>query len=231
MEASLPKNLFIRRLAEKHRVVLLGGMAVIAHGHTRHTKDFDIWLEPMVDVATWVESLAAVIIEFPTTSLWSLAQQRIITVSEIVDEITSFGVVRVTGFRFPVDVFRKPNELELSDFDGVWARAQIMEDGVALPHEIDLYVTKANTGREHDWLDQMFLQSRVKERMESRIPVCDLIEAKALFDRFSDPEVLGFARTNPHADVRAYARDLLREFEVEGDPFSRDILAAWKEPA
>jgi hypothetical protein len=43
METDPPKNLFIRRLADLHRVILLGGMAVIAHGRSRHTKDFDIW--------------------------------------------------------------------------------------------------------------------------------------------------------------------------------------------
>ena len=31
-------------LANRRRVVLLGGMAVILHGLSRSTKDYDIWL-------------------------------------------------------------------------------------------------------------------------------------------------------------------------------------------
>jgi hypothetical protein len=50
-----------------------------------------------------------------------------------------------------------------------------------------------------------------------------------MLDRFLDPEVLQYARTNPHPEVRALARKYLHEFEAEGDPYSRDILAAWKE--
>ena len=33
-------------LASKRRTVLLGGMAVILHGLSRNTKDYDIWLDP-----------------------------------------------------------------------------------------------------------------------------------------------------------------------------------------
>ena len=50
-----------------------------------------------------------------------------------------------------------------------------------------------------------------------------------MFDRFLDPEVLQYARTNPNLGVRELARKYLHEFEVEGDPYSRDILADWKE--
>ena len=36
-------------LAGKRRTVLLGGMAVILHGLSRNTKDYDIWLDPLPD--------------------------------------------------------------------------------------------------------------------------------------------------------------------------------------
>jgi hypothetical protein len=96
-----------------------------------------------------------------------------------------------------------------------------------LPNEIDLYLTKANTGREHDWQDQLFLESLVKKRFRERLPVCDLAEARDMLDRFLDPQVLEFALGNPHADVRDLALTYLHEFEAEGDPYSRDILANW----
>lgn len=58
--------------------------------------------------------------------------------------------MRINGFALPIDVFLEPNELKLTDFERVWAATSRMEDQVGLPNEIDLYVTKANTGREHD---------------------------------------------------------------------------------
>lgn len=77
--------------------------------------------------------------------------------------------------------------------------------------------------------DIAFLESLVKTRFRERLPVCDFAEATGMLDRFLDPEVLQYARTNPHPEVRALARKYLHEFETEGDPYSRDILAAWKE--
>jgi hypothetical protein len=47
-----------------------------------------------------------------------------------------------------------------------------------------------------------------------------------MLDRFLDPEALQYARENPHPEVRALVLGYLREFEAEGDPYSRDILAA-----
>ena len=47
-------------------------------------------------------------------------------------------------------------------------------------------------------------------------------------DRFLDPEVLRFALDNPHPEVREFALQSLQEFEAEGDPYSRDILAEWR---
>lgn len=36
---------FIEELARRHRVLVIGGLAVIAHGFNRPTKDADVWLE------------------------------------------------------------------------------------------------------------------------------------------------------------------------------------------
>jgi hypothetical protein len=38
---------FIEQLAIRARVLMIGGLAVIAHGLSRATKDADIWLEPL----------------------------------------------------------------------------------------------------------------------------------------------------------------------------------------
>ena len=46
-----PTDQFIRKLTQRHRVVVLGGLAVIAHGLSRSTYDGDIWLDPMIGLA------------------------------------------------------------------------------------------------------------------------------------------------------------------------------------
>ena len=43
----------IDRLTVEHRVVIVGGVAVIAHGMSRHTKDADVWLDPMDSAEKW----------------------------------------------------------------------------------------------------------------------------------------------------------------------------------
>ena len=227
MENDLPKNLFVRRLATEHRVLLLGGMAVIAHGRARHTKDFDVWLEPFKSSAEWSDRLTAILSHFPEAYVWSLAQRRRLELPEIQMEIEDFGVLRIGGFDLPVDVFRRPNEFQIEEFEQVWSDASRMEDGLRLTNEIHLYVSKINTGRESDADDIAFLESRVKMRFRDRLPVCDLAEAREMFGRYLDPEVLQFARDNPSTEVRELALKYLREFEAEGDPYSRDILAAW----
>ena len=219
---------FVAKLATRSRVLLLGGMAVIAHGLDRKTKDVDVWLDPMPDLEQWTACLASAVAEFPDARFWSLPGQAHVNSDGASADVEAFGVIRVTGFDRDVDVFRKPNELDVDDFERVWAASRPLEDGVHLPTETDLFMTKANTGREHDLQDQLFLESLVKKRFRERLPVCDAAEAHSLLDRFLDPEVLSFALRNPHAEVRESALQSLREFEAEGDPYSRDILAEWQ---
>jgi hypothetical protein len=228
MEPSLTSaDAFITALAGKHRVVLLGGMAIISHGLSRKTKDVDIWLEPMNSVAAWAAALNECLDAFSGVYLWSLADRRVLQPQELADEIEENGVLRVSGFDRDVDVFRRPNELGIESFEDVWGRSvKELEGGVRLPDPLDLHISKANTGREHDWNDQLFLESLVKARFKERLPLCDLAEATSMLDRFLDPEALQHARTNPNPEVRALALKYLRDFEAEGDPYSRDILAA-----
>ena len=227
MEKELSTDAFTAELAKRNRVILLGGMAMIAHGLNRPTKDSDIWLEPFSTAEEWVERCLAVVAKFPGSHVWSLAERRRLDrPEEIVADIDDFSVIRIGGMDMPLDIFRKPNELDMDEFDSVWAAASSMESGLRLPEETDLYRTKANTGRPQDLQDQLFLESLVRERFRARLPVCDLAEAKSLTDRFLDPQTLAYAKTNSHPEVRAHALRYLKEFEAEGDPYSRDILAA-----
>ena len=145
---------------------------------------------------------------------------------EVSDEIEAYGVIRVGGLDLPVDVFRRPNEFSEEEFDEVWNGASVVENGLALPAEVHLYATKLNTGRQHDEDDIAFLESLIRARFKERLPVCDLAEATSMLDRFLDPEALQHAKHNPLPEVRALALKYLREFEADGDPYSRDILAA-----
>ena len=227
MGAGIPTDDFVRELARPHRVLMLGGMAVIAYGLSP-TKDSDVWLEPLGSAQEWAACLDEAMAVFPGLQVWSLARRCVLPPQEIAADAEEFGVVRVNGLTLPLDVFRKPNELEIENFEDIWPRARALKEGARLPDEIDLYRTKINTGREQDWKDQLFLESLVKKRFRERLPVCDAAEARGLMERFLDPEVLAFALENPEAEVRAMALAHLREFEAEGDPYSRDILAAWR---
>jgi len=231
MEALLEADKFTGLLASKHRVLMLGGLAIIAHGLARKTKDVDIWMEPMASPETWAAQLADCVSIFEGSRFWSLGDRRYLDVDELAQEIETFGVVRVTGLDRDVDVFREPNELGLDDFDQVWTDFdRELAGGVRLPSEIDLYLSKSNTGRMQDLNDQLFLESKIKSRYRDQLPSCDLEEAVHLLSRFLDPEILQSALENPNRDVRELALRYLREFEVEGDPYSRDILAIWNEP-
>ena len=229
MEERIPENFLIRELAARHRVILVGGMAVIGHGHARRTKDYDIWLEPMESVKEWAMALVSACAGHPEARFWSLAQKRNLSPSEIEAEVEETKVIRITGFNLPVDVFRCPNEMEVGDFDSVWNRASVLEDNVALPDPVDLYLTKVDTGRDQDWQDQIYLESKVKAQFRERLPDCSLTEAQDLLARFLDPETLEFALENPDSAVRDLALEYLRQFEEEGDPYSRDILQRWKD--
>lgn len=202
-------------------------MAVIAYGLSP-TKNSDVWLEPLGSAQEGAACLQETTNSFPGLQVWSLARRCVLLPQEIAADAEEFGVVRVNGLTLPLDVFRRPNELEIENFEDIWPRARALKEGTRLPDEIDLYRTRINTGREQDWKDQIFLEGRVKARFRARLPVCDAAEARGLLVRFLDPEVLAFALENPDAEVRAMALTHLREFEAEGDRYSRDILAAWR---
>ncbi|MFN0076332.1 MAG: hypothetical protein ACKVY0_07650 [Prosthecobacter sp.] len=88
MEEQLSANLFVRELARRHRVMLLGGLAVIAHGLERKTKDVDIWLEPLADAPTWVAEIAAILRQLQTGRFWSLQRNDVLFPDEAAADVT-----------------------------------------------------------------------------------------------------------------------------------------------
>jgi hypothetical protein len=217
---------FLRELTRRRRVVLLGGLAVIAHGFSRTTKDADVWLEPLESPEAWATALGEVVSAFPGTMLARLPHwMPIRTTAEIAETAEDIGMVRVLGLECPLDVFRRPNEIEENAFDEVWGRATLKDDGVFLPDAIDLLVSKQETQRDRDSEDIHFLEAKIRRELGERLVAATPEEAAAIFARYVDHVVCERALANPHPAVQAQARALLAELAESGDWFARDVLA------
>ena len=215
---------FLARAASRQRAVVIGGLAVIAHGLSRPTKDGDAWLDPLDSPRAWADRLRETLKEFPEAGLWSLAE-RCIAKPEDLEEIAAIdGVVRVTDLVTDLDLFYRPNGLEQSDFNGVWERASVWADEVRVVDPLDLIVTKDATGREQDQLDIAFLESKLRNDLGARLKSATFAEAEAIFARYADHVVAARALENPDPAVQALAREILEGFAAQGDPFARDAL-------
>jgi len=215
---------FIAALTEKHRVIVIGGLAVIAHGFNRSTKDADVWLEPMESPKKWATALEETCARFPGLTLHTLPGWRRVSGVEIADAADEIGMVRILGLDCPLDVFCRPNEFPAESFDEVYQRGSIITDGTCLPDPLDLIVTKLNTGRAKDLDDSRHLETVIRERYRHVLPTASLEEVRYLFDRFLDWEVCAMALENPSQEVKDYAVECLREMAAEGDPFSLALL-------
>lgn len=70
-----------KALAAEHRVMMLGGLAVISHGHSRPTYHADIWLDPCLSPREWVDLLLEWIEIDPAlrfvSPLWRIIDRRV----------------------------------------------------------------------------------------------------------------------------------------------------------
>jgi hypothetical protein len=214
----------IRRLTRDHRIVMLGGLAVIAHGHSRSTYDADIWLDPMGSAGEWCAVLEKICLEFGGLTLHRLPGWIPASGADLIDAVENTYMVRILGLNCPLDIFRKPNEIEIEDFKAVVSRGSLNGDGTYLPDPIDLIQSKLETGRQKDLYDIQHLESVVRANYQRRLPIASLEEVQTLLGRFSDWQVLQMALENPSLKVQELARTHLREFAAAGDPFSQAIL-------
>jgi hypothetical protein len=219
-----PTDEFIRALTAQHRVMVLGGLAVIAHGFSRPTKDADIWLEPMATPARWADALNQVCVKFPGVSIHKLPGWQRTSASELPTVIENTGIIRILGLDCPLDIFRRPNEFGESEFDEVFSRATPNADGTRLPDPLDLIVTKLDTGRPQDLHDSQFLETLVRQDYIARIPSASLDQVRSMFSRFVDWEVCQIALQSPDKEVRELAHETLTEMADEGDPFAQALL-------
>jgi len=215
-------------LASKRRTVLLGGMAVILHGLSRNTKDYDIWLDPLPDAQAWAAAIQQLLTREPS---WQA--QRIsafggwipISVANVPAVGTEDRLIRIAGAERPIDVFFVPNEFEAGDFEGVWERGTSIDPGVRLIEAIDLIVTKQLTDRPHDETDIRFLTNKIEAQYRSRLRTCSEAEAVSMLDRFATPEIAAFAvRESKEDSIRAVGWRILHEMRDSGDPFAEELI-------
>jgi hypothetical protein len=214
----------VRRLAASYRVMTLGGVAVITHGLSRNTHDLDVWLDPMGSPDLWCSAVLSAVAESPVLSVTDIGSFSPVNKAEFPEIIEHDGVVRISGLDRPLDIFRRPNEMEISGFEEVWIRATPQADGTRLPDVVDLLITKQDTGRAKDTYDIQFLEGKAEDVYLKLLPQARPDEALAMLARFLNPKVADAAARHSDPRVRETGMKFLRELAAEGDPFARDLL-------
>lgn len=219
-----PVTELLKSLARDSRILLLGGLAVIAHGLERATKDADAWLEPLKDVGAWANRVARLLRDFPACELQRLGTWDFFPDHLLPDVIEQDRVVRIVGADRPLDLFRQPHMLTCEDFDLVWEAATPLDHGIRLPDEVDLLLTKEETGRDVDVTDISYLQAKAERRFAAVVTEGSLEEATRVFDRFLTRNLAVAALANPNPDVAEAALTHLKELASAGDPYADEFL-------
>ena len=224
MENRTDSDRLIHEIAASRRVLALGGLAVISHGLGRNTHDADIWVEPMESPEIWASVVGPLVYSTPSAKPVAIAVWEPIPEKNLAEVIARDGVFRINGLDRPIDIFRKPNELPIEEFESAWVRAKPLQDGTRLPDEIDLLMTKQLTGRDKDLMDIAFLENKAEKRYLAELPATTEERAVEMLERFLTPKVAEAALAHPSETVRQRAMTFLRELAAEGDPFAADIL-------
>ncbi len=211
-------------LARRHRVLMLGGLAVIGHGLSRSTYDSDVWLDPGLPVEEWCDAVRAMVDGQTHLDIVSMGNWMSVSKEEFPGVILRDGVIRIIGVNQPVDIFHRPNQLDPGEFDEIWARSRIMDDATRLPDPIDLLVSKQETGRDKDRADIIFLEGKIEADYLARLPRVSADEAVRMLGRFLTPRVAEAALTHSDEEVTQLARRFLHELATEGDPYAAEIL-------
>ena len=212
------------QLARRHRVLMLGGLAVVGHGLSRSTFDSDVWLDPDLPVGEWCHAVRSITAGQSRLQIVSIGNWKNVPEKDFLEVVGRDGVVRIIGLNQPLDIFRKPNQLDPAEFNEIWNRSEILDDGTRLPDPIDLLVSKQETGREKDQADIIFLEGKIQADYLARLPRASRDEAMQMLGRFLTPRVAEAALAHSEQAVRDLGRRFLRELAGEGDPFAADIL-------
>jgi hypothetical protein len=221
-----PINEFLTTLTKSRKAILIGGLAVIAHGLSRGTKDADIWLEPMASAEDWLQAIQDAICKYPAPlTIHGLPGWQELQGSELVSNINDVGMIRVNGLPVPLDIFREPNGYEISQFESVWKNARVHTAGVRLPRAADLISTKEFTGRERDSGDWFFLLNKSRQEQGDALAKAGTAEeASSILADYFDYEICKRGLKNPHPEVRNIILEELQILATDGDPFAKEIL-------
>jgi len=203
---------------------MLGGLAVVGHGLSRSTFDSDVWLDPDLPVGEWCHAVRSITAGQSRLQIVSIGNWKNVPEKDFLEVVGRDGVVRIIGLNQPLDIFRKPNQLDPAEFNEIWNRGEILDDGTRLPDPIDLLVSKQETGREKDQTDIIFLEGKIQADYLARLPRASRDEAMQMLGRFLTPRVAEAALAHSEQAVRDLGRRFLRELAGEGDPFAADIL-------
>jgi hypothetical protein len=221
---------FLNALSASHRVLLLGGLAVIAHGMSRTTKDADVWLDSTLPLEEWIAAIERNLPKARKIYLFDLFRKEEISFAQAPVVVEELGVLRVGGLDRPVDIFRRPNELEIEEFDLAWEVSRPHILNLRLLDATLLIVTKASSERDRDREDIAFLEEKVRREWSAILAVCPLAEATALFSRYLDHATAEAALQNPDPAVRALGLEGLRELAEGGNPFAIAALKRLDSP-
>lgn len=97
-------------MTRRHRVIVLGGLAVIAHGFSRSTFDGDIWLDPMGSSSEWSDFLEKACIEFGGLTLHRLPGWIPVSGQDLVDAVDETHMIRIQGLDCPLMCFENPTK-------------------------------------------------------------------------------------------------------------------------
>ncbi len=223
MENCRTSDDLIRNLSARFRVVALGGVAVIAHGLARNTHDADVWVEPMHSPEEWADSMLPFVYSKQVHPI-AIGSWELVGMSDLAEIIARDGVVRLKGLDRPLDIFRDPNQIDMTSFDEVWSRAQALEDGTRLPDAVDLLLSKQDTGRDKDLQDIAFLEAKIEREYLEKLPTADEHVALHMLGRFLTPKVAESALSHPSVTIRELGLRFLHELADEGNPFAAEIL-------
>jgi hypothetical protein len=201
----------VRTLCKKNRVILLGGMAMLAHGFGRFTRDVDVWLDPTIGVELWAKALLTVALPIRKAKFLSARTKDEVPAAKVQKLVEIEEMIRITGLDMDVDVFFRPNNLGIEDFDSVWERSSEKEKGLKIPDEIDLGLTKMGTERIQDRIDIEWLDAKIIPVLLKKLESCNLDEAEIIFSRITSIPLLESAMGNPNSLVRSLASMLLRK--------------------
>ncbi len=218
----------VDRIAIRRPTLLMGGMAVILHGLSRTTKDIDIWPDPRPDAQDWAATMHALLAEAPELQFAEIAPHgrwQPIAADDLPTVASRDGLIRILTEDRPVDAFYLPNELGTEDFASAWARATPLDGALRLMEEVDLIISKQDTGRPHDDIDIGFLTEKIERTYKEKLLDCEPEAARRMVERFATPEIAAhLARHRSDTRLREYALNLLREMSEQGDPFAAELL-------